>query len=155
PLSRQSGERGIEISTLYNLAKAEKAVGALQEAMKSAKSAIEIIERLRSNVGSPDFRLSYFSEQRQYYDLNIDLLMQLDQAQPGEGFAATALVVSENARARSLCDLLRESGANIRQGVPAEILKRENELRTQLRVIAQSQLRLRLNNETIARDAGA
>jgi CHAT domain-containing protein/tetratricopeptide (TPR) repeat protein len=150
PLSRQGGERGVEISTLYNLARVEQALGALQQALTTVKASIDIIEKLRSNVASPDFRFSYFSSQRKHYDLFIDLLMQLDQEQPGKDFAATALLASENARARSLCEILAEAGTDIRQGVKPEILKRERELQHLLRAAAEYQSELGQSNESYA-----
>src|SRR5205085_8623563 len=48
-------------------------------------------------------------------------------------YASEALAVVERGRARSLLDLLSESGAEITEGVPAELLqqKRENQKRQQ------------------------
>lgn len=46
-------------------------------------------------------------------------------------------------RARSLLDLLNESGADIRQGVGPLLLKRERELQRALNAKAESQTRLR------------
>jgi CHAT domain-containing protein/Tfp pilus assembly protein PilF len=150
PLSQQAGERGVEITTLYNIARVEKAQGAFKEALTRVKAAIDIIEQLRSNVASPDFRLSYFSSQRKHYDLYIDLLMQLDQEQPGKDFGAAALLASENARARSLREILAEAGTDIREGVKPEILKRERELQHLLRAAAEYQAEQGQSNETHA-----
>jgi CHAT domain-containing protein len=150
PLSQQAGERGVEITTLYNIAMVEKEQGAFQQALTRVKAAIDIIEKLRSNVASPDFRLSYFSSQRKHYDLYIDLLMRLDQEQPGKDFAAIALLASENARARSLREILAEAGTDLRQGVKPEILNRERELQKLLRAAAEFQAEQEPSNETYA-----
>jgi hypothetical protein len=54
--------------------------------------------------------------------------MELDRRQPAGGWAARALEVSERARARSLLDLLEESGAGVRRGIDAALLDRRREL---------------------------
>ena len=136
PLSHRAADRGLEISTLYNVALAEQRLGNLQEALVTVKAAIELIEKQRSHFASPDFRSSYFSSQRKSYDLYIDLLMQLDRQQPEKDFAAAALVASENARARSLCEILAETGKDIRDGAQPAILHRERQLETLLRTAA-------------------
>jgi CHAT domain-containing protein/tetratricopeptide (TPR) repeat protein len=150
PLSEKAGDKGILISTLYNLARAHRDLGSLDIALSYIKQSIRAIikqsiraiEDLRMNVGSPDLRASYFSGVRRHYDLCIDILMQLDHAQPGKGFAAAALLASENNRARSLRDLLTESRADVRRGAPPELLDREIELRALLRSQAQYAMEL-------------
>jgi CHAT domain-containing protein len=68
--------------------------------------------------------------------------MQLHQEQPGGGFDAEALQVSERARARGLLDLLSEVHADIRQGVEAALLKREQFLQESLNFKTERQMRL-------------
>lgn len=132
-LSEKVGDKGLIISSLYNLARAERDLGSLEEALSYIKQSLKMIEELRTNVGSPDFRASYFSGVRKHYDLCIEILMRLDHAQPGQGFAAAALLASENSRARSLCDLLSESRADFRHGADPALIARERELRGLLR----------------------
>src|SRR5262249_32643346 len=139
PLTRKAGDRGLEISTLYHIALAEQHLGNLRQALMTVKAAIDLIEKQRSHFASPDFRSSYFSNQRKSYDLYIDVLMQLDRQQPGKDFAVTAFVASENARARSLCEILNETGKNIRAGANPELLNRERQVETLLRAAAQKQ----------------
>src|SRR5260370_30658810 len=145
PLSERAGDNGILISTLYNLARAHRDLGSLDIALSYIKQSIKVIEDLRMNVGSPDFRASYFSGVRKHYDLCIDILMQLERARPGEGFSAAALMASENNRARSLRDLLTESRSALRQGAKTELLDRERELRGLLRSQAHYEMALSIN----------
>lgn len=147
PLSQQSGERGIEIATLYNVARAERDAGALDKAKSDIESSIDVIENLRTNVASPDFRSSYFSGVRKHYDLYIDLLMQLEERRPNQGFAAAALLASERARARSLIEILAEAGADVRQGVDPALLKRERELQNLLSAQVRYQLEVSNSKE--------
>src|SRR6185436_2412897 len=58
----------------------------------------------------------------------IDLLMWEHRTRPQEKWDLAALQVSEQARARSLLDLLQEAKADVRHDVDAKVLVREKEL---------------------------
>jgi len=147
PLSEKSGDKGILISTLYNLSRANLAVGAPDVALSVIRRSLEIIEDLRANVATPDFRVSYLSGVKKHYDLCIKILMQLDQLHPGQGFAAEALLVSEKGRARLLLDLISESRAHQASELT---LERERELRGLFRVQAQYRMDLVSSNKNSA-----
>lgn len=117
-----------EAQALYNIARAHRGQGNLIEARSSSEAALRVVESLRAGVASPESRASFFASMRNYYDLNVDLLMQLHQRHPSEGFDSAALEASERARARSLLELLAEARTDIRQGVDAELLERERSL---------------------------
>ena len=138
-ISKQAGEKGLEISALYSLARAERASGILDSALAHVKESIDIIEGLRSNVSSPNLRSTYFAGQRKHYELYIDVLMRLHEVQPEKGYVATALLASEDARARSLREMLAELGTDIRQGIDERTLRRERELQRLLSAEAQNQ----------------
>ena len=70
--------------------------------------AIALIESERQRIDAPDLRTSYFSGRRSYYELYIDVLLRLDQARPGHGYAAQGLITAERARARELQEQLTE-----------------------------------------------
>ena len=128
PLSEDAGDTRTIITTFCNLARTEQALGNLDEALLLINRSLKKIEDLRRDVGSPDLRVSYFSGVRENYELGIEILMDLDHARPGNGYAAEALVMSEKSRARALVDLIRESGADLRRGVSKEVIDRETEL---------------------------
>jgi CHAT domain-containing protein len=150
PLSEQAGYKDVLISTLYNISRAHRDLGALEYALSYIEHSIKLIEDLRTNVSTPDFRTSYFAGVRKHYDLLIDILLQLDRLRPGQGFAANALLASEKARARSLIDLLTESRADIRQGADLQLLDREHELQGLLRSQAQYQMDVSARNPNSA-----
>src|SRR5262249_49484992 len=62
------------------------------------------------------------------YEFYIDLLMRLHKDNPKGKFDAQALNVKESARARSLLEMLSESRSDLRQGVRADLLEKENSL---------------------------
>src|SRR5262249_47959365 len=103
-----------------------------------------------------DFRARYFATVRNAYDLLIDTLMRLDVGQPGRGFREAAFDVSERARARSLLDLLSESHVDVREGIDADLLKRERDLESALaaKTRAVVQLRGRPHSEAEAAATG-
>ncbi len=146
-LSEQAGDKAVIVSSWYNIARAQRDRGNLDHALTAVEKSIELIEDLRTNVASSDFRISYFSGKRKHYDLCIDILMQLHQQRPDQGFHAEAFFTSERARARSLLDILTEARADIRQGVAPELLVRERNLRGLLRAQAQYQMDLSISGK--------
>lgn len=137
--ARESGDRELEVLTLYNVARAARSLGDFEGARAGLEQSVALIEELRTYVTSPELRASYFASVHKHYELYVDVLMQLEQRRPGEGFAAAALQASESARARALLERLAEAGADIREGVDESLLARERELQQQLTVLAQQQ----------------
>jgi len=140
--SESCGDKSVLIATLSSLARVNRDLGALEDALRYAQRSIQIVEDLRTNVATPDFRTSYFSGVRQQYELLIDILMRCENAWPGRGYAAQAFLGSENARARSLIDMRAEVGADIRTGVSPALLERERGLQGLLRAHAAYQMDL-------------
>jgi CHAT domain-containing protein/tetratricopeptide (TPR) repeat protein len=117
-----------EAYTLYGIARIERDQGRDADARRDIESVIAIVETLRSKVASPELRASYFANVQKYYEFYVDLLMSLHQQTPTGGFATAALQVSEQARARSLLDLLQEARADLREAADAKLLARDVEL---------------------------
>jgi CHAT domain-containing protein/tetratricopeptide (TPR) repeat protein len=161
PLARAIGDRFSESVTLYNTARVERDLGHNAAARKQIAAALELVESLRTDVFSRNLRTAYFATVRQFYDLYIDVLMRLDAEQPGQGHAASALAVSEQARARTLLETLNEARADIRQGIEPALLERERALRQELNAKAARQMQLLGGAHTseeaadIAREIGA
>jgi CHAT domain-containing protein/Tfp pilus assembly protein PilF len=147
PLSEKVNDKSILTTTLYNLARAYKALGNYEAGLLFIEQSLKIIEDLRTNVGSPELRALYFSGVRRHYDLCRDILMQLDRVRPGEGFAERAFLVSERSRARALLDLVQESQAKLRQGATAELLKDEREVGGFISSLTQYQWTLSLEGK--------
>jgi CHAT domain-containing protein len=141
------GSRNGEAEVRYGIALGESQRGNLKIALDQIKTALAIVEDIRTNVASHDLRTSFLASKQDYYELYIDLLMQLHQQQPGLGYDALALQASEKARARSLLDILIEAQADIRQGVDPQLLDREKWLQRQLNALETQRLKL-FNSET-------
>ncbi|WP_199297723.1 tetratricopeptide repeat protein [Funiculus sociatus] len=153
PLSRATGDKAVEGVTLYNVAYLERNRGNLNEAFIQMEAAIEIFEKLRTNVASQQLRASYFATVQNYYKFYIDLLMQLHKQQPSKGFDALALNASERAKARNLLELLTEANVNIRSRGDSELIKQERTFQQQLNAAEQSRVKLlegSYNNKQLA-----
>jgi len=98
-----------EALTLYHIAAAEEEAHHLAEASEHAEAAIQIVESLRTRLTSQRFRVSYLATQANYYQLNVDLKMQLAKSGSQSEYFAEALEANEKARARALLDALSEA----------------------------------------------
>jgi CHAT domain-containing protein/Tfp pilus assembly protein PilF len=146
PLWRSAGDSTGEAGTLYGLARAERDLGNLSESRAHIEAALGIVESVRVRYKRQELRASYFASVQKYYDFYIDLLMHLNRRQKSNGDDATALQVSERARARGLLDMLTEARADIRQGVDPALLERERSLQQQISARAAWQLQLGVKN---------
>jgi len=118
---------------ILQLARVDKELGDLDASAEDGRQAIERVESLRNRVLTSDQRAVFLAAQQVFYVNYIDTLMRLDEQRPRQGFGKEALRASEQARARSLLDLLGEAGADLRRGIPPELLERETKARVALR----------------------
>ncbi|HEY4593680.1 MAG TPA: CHAT domain-containing tetratricopeptide repeat protein, partial [Thermoanaerobaculia bacterium] len=121
----------------YDLALLERQKGDVQAAIAEIEQAVKILETVRSDISDDRLRTSFFASRRSYYDLYVDLLMELDRRSPGQGYADRALAASEQGRARGLLDLLKR--LELTRGISAELRHRETEATARLSQI-QAQL---------------
>ncbi|WP_413160358.1 tetratricopeptide repeat protein [Capilliphycus salinus ALCB114379] len=119
------------------LAVVEQQKGNLEEALSQIKIAIYLIEEVREKKNSPEERLAFFASKQDYYEFYIDLLMELHQQNPSQGYDAEALNISERSKARSLLELLAEANTDIRKGVDPQLVIQERSLQQQLDAVEQ------------------
>ena len=142
PIWRAVGDRNGEVAALYGMARADSELDDLVRASQRSEAALAIINTLRTKVASRDLRASYFASVQDLYKLHIDVLMRLHRRQPAAGFDVAALKTYEQARARSLIDMLSEASADIREGVDPGLLARERTLHQMLNAEADRQMRI-------------
>jgi CHAT domain-containing protein/uncharacterized protein HemY len=153
-LARSTGDRLVEASTLYESAQIERGRGNNAEARSQIESALDTVESTRTKVSLSDVRSIYFAARQSYYDFYIDLLMQLYESEKKPEHLADALRANERRTARNLLDSLTEARADIRSGIPPELLERERRWRQDLNAKADQQVRL-LNRKHTAEQAAA
>lgn len=136
-LGRELENRLTESQARLGLAKLGRVAGNLQQALKEIESAVRIYEELRVGVNSDQRRASFFSGSHSYYELYLDLLMEMARREPSADYTAAAFAISERARARGLLDLLAEAHIDLAQGIAAESRVEERRLEGRIRATEQ------------------
>jgi CHAT domain-containing protein/Tfp pilus assembly protein PilF len=104
PVLSTAGLPEREAMALLGIARARRRLGDLPASRQAAEEALSRIESLRGKPASLGMRASFLATKQTYYELYSDLLVQL-------GEDARALAINEEARARSLLEMLSETGA--------------------------------------------
>ncbi len=123
-------------AVLFGTAEAYERSGRLAEAQRAIARSLRQIESLRTRPAGSDFRQFFFASRQDEYDLAIHIWMELDEKEPGLGYAERAFEVAERTRARSLLDEL----AIPRQGEESvsALKAQETELKETLRRLSAS-----------------
>lgn len=132
PIFRELADRTAEASTLHGIAHCHRALGELEEAREAMELALERVEDFRAGTHNQALRESYFAFRRDYFEVYVDLLMELHQQEPGAGYAAQALAASERGRARSFLEMLQEGQVDLGDGVDPALPAREREVAARL-----------------------
>jgi CHAT domain-containing protein len=141
-ISREIRNQYYEANLLYALARSKRSAGRADEARQDIEAAIEIVESMRARVSSGDLRASFFASKQQFYECEIDLLMESYAQTHDRTSLIKAFDVSEKQRARTFIDTLEDSRANVRSGISSELLNRERSLRLRLSQEAEKQIKL-------------
>jgi CHAT domain-containing protein/tetratricopeptide (TPR) repeat protein len=130
--------RGL-VSTLYGSARALNALGRFREAEQRLQQVGDDTELLRGGAQSPGLRSTFFATKQHYFDLYVDVLMNLHGEQPFAGHDHRALVVNERRRARSL---LEELGGRtqIRSDADPKLAARRRDLEESIEATEQELL---------------
>lgn len=122
------GDRIGVAESLEGLARSARSLGDLPAAREASEQALEIFEGVRPKVLGEDLRTSFFSGSRDAFDFQVDLLLAMGRAE--EAWAA-----AERARARTLGDLLAESGAGLRRSVDPGLAAKEQDQQRRLNAL--------------------
>ena len=135
-LEQQLGEIEEIAKIQYELARVFRQLNRLEDAKSAIEKTIDVVEKQRLTLAHFDSRASYFAAVHSYYALYIEILMGLEQKEPGRGYAEKAFDASERSRARSLLDLLTTSS----QDAPCEeLLERQLHPRSQPKIATEGQ----------------
>lgn len=129
---RRAGRRDLEARALRCLAEQELARGRPDAARRAAVESLELIEGLRARTEISGLRATLLAERRPHFRVLIDALMALDREEPEAGWAARALEVAEQSRARTLLDGLRAAESGAAGAADPETLRRERRLRREI-----------------------
>jgi CHAT domain-containing protein/tetratricopeptide (TPR) repeat protein len=149
-------DRKLKASTLHGLARALMTKGRWEEAQARNEEALVVVESMRAGVIGQERRASFLATKRNYYEFQVDLLMERHGQGPPGNLSAEALRTSERARGRGLLEILSEARTDLRKGVDPALVDRERALQRQLNGKAERLTRLlgtkhRVEQEAIAR----
>ena len=150
-LAREAGDRDGEAETLARLARAVADSGDAQQGLQLIKQALAIVESQRGQINDPSLRTSYFASFRTFHDTHVDILMQLDRREPNQGYDFAALAAAEQARARSLQDILAERSISIERGVDPQLAAAQRAAEERLSTAAFQLARMPLNDSASRR----
>jgi CHAT domain-containing protein/tetratricopeptide (TPR) repeat protein len=144
-IRRAISSPSLEAETLLDLARLDIEVGLLPQSAQHVLDGLNLVESLRANLGSRERRLRFTASHRSFYDLAIDVEMQLHDV-------AKAFELSERARARGLVDLLGESRIDLRKGVDPALLAQERHVQELLDAKHERLMRLLSGKHSAARE---
>lgn len=125
-LRRKLEDRLGQATTLYHIASLKRDLSQLVDAAATSAEALKQFEALRESIASQQLRTSYFETTQRCFELFIDVRLQLYKIDSDESHLAEAIAANEQARARSLVDILAQTSPRIRQGVnPALVQKKQ------------------------------
>lgn len=119
-MSRRASDRVTQARSLAGIAQAQLGEGRPFEARAAISRAIETAESLRAHVGSGDLRASWVASVYRWYELHIEILMELGRRTKDRRFEAAAFELCERARARSLLESLTVHQAGTAWMAPSE-----------------------------------
>src|SRR6185295_1968893 len=131
-LAVQRGDRGREAEINLDLARWAREGGDPAGALARIRPVIELIESWRGRVVDQETKASFLASTQEIYEFQMNTLMALHAQRPAEGFAAEALRASEQARARSLLEILNEAREQIDLGAEPAVLEKERRARQEL-----------------------
>ena len=129
------GLRAERADALHGLTLAARAAGRGDAALAYGEQALRELELMRVRVASPELRAFFQSARRDYFETQIDLLMERAVQSRGpeaDKWARAALEVSERGRARMIADLLQEATIDLRDESNGALFARERSLYEQL-----------------------
>jgi CHAT domain-containing protein len=146
PAQRGIGKANLTLAA--QAADAGKRGKALQDALAAYRAALQTIETIRQgSLRADEARTTFLATTRDVFDeasgamaaaaLNAATDKNSPLAGDALGYAAEAFRIVEQGRARSLLDMLSETGATISAGVPPELLRRKQENLERQQEIAQ------------------
>jgi CHAT domain-containing protein len=113
----------------------ERDQGDLDAALATTEKATELIEEQRRRFESLQARASFLGVWADPYEIQIDILLELDRQRPGEGFAELALETGEEIRARALFEAVSRTTLDSRPEATQPLRRRQEEIFGQLRLL--------------------
>jgi CHAT domain-containing protein/Tfp pilus assembly protein PilF len=135
-LSRKTNSPVAESLALFNLSRLDRDRGRFEEALAITEEAIQKVEALRSKISSQRLRVSYVASVYELHAFHVELLMELEERQPRSGFLERAFLAADQARARTLLDMLVQTDGDGFTAVDPALVDYEARLEEKIRTEA-------------------
>jgi len=137
-LFAKQGFFAAESEALFHQARAQRDLEDPMGARRTIQEVVKRCEDIRAKVGdSSGLRASFFATQQKYYDFYIDLLMELHRSDPDAGHDRAALWANEQARARSLLELLTATGGNLERNADPALREEKQDLERRINFLEE------------------
>lgn len=135
-MNKRIHSRVAQAQTLFSLAKLDNAQNQTAAALTNIEESLKLTEYLHNDIANSKLKRDYLSEAFARYELYVDLLMKMHQKSSNENYAIRGLQAAEQARSRSMIEILSLTQANFTKDAPPEIVQREKELHNLLNLKA-------------------
>ena len=129
-------------TVLFRRARAERDLGRLEAARESIEQALKLVEALRADLRSLEYRAAFLGVRTDFYDLRVDILLRLHERSPDLGYAAAAFKASEWRQSRSLLEGAQELGAGVPKSISQDRLPRQQVLRSEIQRLEDQRLQI-------------
>lgn len=146
-IQHELGDAQVEAVTRLEIARVESARGNLEGAQAQSEAAIGLLESLRNKVEVPDLRSALVASIAEFYEFDVDVLMQLYRHAGRQIYMEQALEAAERARARNLLDVLAVAGVPRETPSDPALAAREMKLRQDLDELSAKRI-VALRNKT-------
>jgi CHAT domain-containing protein/tetratricopeptide (TPR) repeat protein len=136
------GDSLSQSTVLFRRAQAERDFDRLEAARESIDHALKLVEALRADLQSLEYRAAFLGVRTDFYDLRVDILLRLHERSPDHGYAAAAFEASEWSQSRSLLEGAQELGAGVPKSIPRDRLRRQQVLRSELQRLENERLQI-------------
>ena len=125
---RKVGDRVNEAAVRFALGRLEMAQGNYNAAEQYLKESIDNTEEIRRDLTSRVFAAAFSASVQDRYEAYVECLMRKNKAQPSQDLEALAFQASEQAKARSLAELLRDTQTKLSAGSDPQLAEQERTL---------------------------
>lgn len=131
-LFHQSGDEDSRAWVLEHRALVLRRQERLEEARVAIVQALEILDPLRGRPASRYLRSSFLASRYSAWELAVDILVELEQKEPGHGYGVRSFEIGERVRARTFLDDLAAGRAVVQPTISPDTERRQAEIEQKL-----------------------
>jgi CHAT domain-containing protein len=143
---RQVGNRLNEAAVRFALGRLEMRQGNYDAAEKYLKASIDNTEEIRRDLTSRVFAAAFSAGVQDRYEAYVECLLRKQKSKPSQDLEVLAFQASEQAKARSLAELLRDTQTKLSAGADPQLAEQERSLKQSIRAKVDQTITLLAND---------